>query len=1034
MTMKTSRPASFIKGSLGFRLAGLFSLIFLLLLAGFAYYTAQTQSRLINQRLEAHATALARTLAAALETPVATASSGRLESALLALSGTPGLHQVEVRSPTGEPIARLAQTSGGRWHTLIGTAGDAAGSAPARHVDADMLFAQANIGSASPLGSVRLAFDRSAARHTDRVVRRDALIGGAMMVLVIVATVLAALRRPMADVASAAAFARGLTSGRQAPLEVSGTAPELATLAHDLNDAADSLERSRRALAYSERHYRELVENLAEPVFETDSGFLVSYVNPPWSAVVGRSTGETLGKPLTDFIASDPPTEFMQALDTLQRGGADADALTLHGLHPRARQGWLDLKMSPRFDENNRLTGFSGAISDVGVHKDTERRLLSSIHAAEAANRTKNAFLANISHEIRTPMNAIIGMTDLVLDSQLSAEQREYLGLARNASEALLGIINNILDFSRIESGQVDFEQIPFSVRACVELAIDSVAESAQAKDLKLSSQVDPMVPDALIGDPHRFRQVIVNLVGNAIKFTDRGFVSLRVARQAQEDGEVVLQVVVRDSGIGIAPEQLERIFDPFSQADDSVTRRFGGTGLGLTISSELVARMHGSIEVSSKPAEGSLFTFTARMPIAQPPARSDALDWTLEGMPALIVTGGERQNCPLCELLDSWQMKSHQVDSGEAALETLTEAATAGHAYPLVVLGDSPGSQDVFELAERVQQDPLIRPQVMILIAGAGQRGDAARCRAIGIAAYLTRPFEPADVFNAILQSFAPHPDGALITRHSLRERQRNLHVLVAEDDPQMRAMTVELLERLGHSAHGVATGREAVDASAAARFDLILMDTQRAATKGLEATALIRKREVHEGHHTPIIALVGESRAEDGEACLAAGMNGHVGKPLRAAEFAAMLDAVANGSITGTREVTGTAGHSEGQRTFARDEAIEYLGGDTELLAELATMYLETEEQSRQKLRQSISVGDYAAAYATVSTIKGSVGSFAAGPALGAANRVERLCREGGGPLLEDALRGLEQELNRLADALRIEIGNDPDAPPDD
>ena len=243
-----------------------------------------------------------------------------------------------------------------------------------------------------------------------------------------------------------------------------------------------------------------------------------------------------------------------------------------------------------------------------------------------------------------------------------------------------------------------------------------------------------------------------------------------------------------------------------------------------------------------------------------------------------------------------------------------------------------------------------------------------------------------------------------------------------------------LELLERLGHSAHGVATGREAVDASAAARFDLILMDTQRAATKGLEATALIRKREVHEGHHTPIIALVGESRAEDGEACLAAGMNGHVGKPLRAAEFAAMLDAVANGSITGTREVTGTAGHSEGQRTFARDEAIEYLGGDTELLAELATMYLETEEQSRQKLRQSISVGDYAAAYATVSTIKGSVGSFAAGPALGAANRVERLCREGGGPLLEDALRGLEQELNRLADALRIEIGNDPDAPPDD
>ena len=1014
--------------SLGYRLAGLFSLVFALMLAAFAYYTAGTQTRLINQRLETHALTHARVLAAAAELALETGSNEALEAALVAVSGAPGLYSAEVVAGNGAILASRIRSADGSWQDPGPRTSLPKPSAERIGQPADLLFSGASIGPGGALGRVGLTFDRSAARNTDKQIRSNAMAGGAIMLLITICTVFLALRRPMNDVARAAAFARGLSTGKQPPLETSSAAPELATLADDLNQAAASLEQGRRALAYSERHYRELVETLAEPVFEADNEFLITYVNAPWEHVLGRSPEETLGKHLNAFITGDTNETFSTALGTLQHEGAAAGPVVLHGLRPRAREGSLDLRIAPRFDDANRLVGYSGAVSDVSVHKEAERKLKDSIHAAEAASRTKNAFLANISHEIRTPMNAIIGMTDLVLDSELSDEQREYLGLARNASETLLGIINNILDFSRIESGQVDFEQIPFSLRACVDLVIEGVAESAHTKRLKLSSQVDPMVPDALVGDPHRIRQVLHNLVGNGIKFTDQGFVSLRIELLSRDETEVVLRFAVRDSGVGIAPDKQACIFDAFSQVDDSATRRHGGTGLGLTISGELVARMHGRIEVNSEPGEGSTFSFTARLPIAQPASQANNSDWTLENMPALIVTGGERQNCPLCEMIRNWQMQPVQAESASRALELLESHATAGQAFPLVILGDSPGNDDVFELAESIQHNPLVRPRVMILVAGAGQRGDAARCRALGVSAYLTRPIEASDLFNAILQGFSPRRDGALITRHSLRERHNSLHVLVAEDNPVMREMTLKLLERLGHSAHSVTNGLEAVEASAAARFDLILMDIQMPEMSGLEATAAIRKREASEGHYTPIIALTAESREADREASLAAGMNGHVTKPVRAAEFATMLDAVARGSATGSAEAQAVRDEGKAEKTFDREAAIDYLGGDTALLSQLVKMYLEGEAEARTQLNRSIEDQDYRAAYAIVSTIKGSVGSLAANPAVAAASRVEQLCRDGGSPLLADALRTLQQELGRLAEALRNELTASP------
>lgn len=1030
MTKRAPQSAKAMHASLGFRLAGLFSLVFALMLAAFAYYTAQTQSQLINRRLQTHALTHAKVLASAAELALKAGAGPQLEDALRALSGTPGLRSAKIVSDSGFTLARLERTVDGKWNTFNAEAQGPTVPDAADEQKSDLLVSGASIGPGGALGRVVLIFDRSAATSADIQIRRHALIGGAIMLLITIVTVFAALRRPMKDVANAAAFARGLTSGRQAPLEASSAAPELSALATDLNDAATSLEQSRQALAYSERHFRELVENLAEPVFETDGDFLVTYVNAPWIQVLGRSPSESVGRHLSEFITSDPAAAFNQTLDALQSKGAGANPLIIHDLLPRASEGSLDLKIAPRVDEVGRIIGYSGAVSDVTIHKEAERKLKSSIHASEVASRAKNAFLANISHEIRTPMNAIIGMTDLVLDSQLSSEQREYLGLARNASEALQGIINNILDFSRIESGQVDFEQIPFSLRACVDLVIEGLAESADAKSLKLSSQVDPLAPDALVGDPHRLRQVLHNLVGNGIKFTDQGFVSLRIELISRESGEVVLRFSVHDSGVGIAREQQASIFDAFSQVDDSATRRHGGTGLGLTISNELVARMHGRIEVSSTLGEGSTFTFTARMPIAQPAAQGTALDWTLEKMPALIVTGGERQGCPLCDMLRSWQMEPAQIESADGAITLLERSATAGHAFPLVVLGDGPGNDDVFDLAERIQCNPLIRPQVLILVAGAGQRGDAARCRTLGVAAYLTRPFDASDLFNAILQGFAPRRDGALITRHSLRERQNSLHVLVAEDNPVIREMTLKLLDRLGHSAHSVANGREAVEASAGARFDLILMDVQMPEMTGLEATVAIRKREAREGHHTPIIALTAENREGDRAACLAAGMNGHVFKPVRAAEFAAMLDAVAQGNAIGRNEIEAVRDEGPVEKTFDREAALEYLGGDAALLAQLTSMYLEGETESRNKLSKNIADQDFRAAYATVSTIKGSVGSLAAAPAVAAANRLEQLCRGGASSQLDDALRALQQELVRLAAALRSDNGNKSDS----
>jgi two-component system, sensor histidine kinase and response regulator len=748
---------------------------------------------------------------------------------------------------------------------------------------------------------------------------------------------------------------------------------------------------------------------------------------------VNRSMCEIVGYPEPDLLAlsfqnithADDLEADLGHVGRLLAGEARTYQMEKRYRHKDGHTVWVLLGVSLVPDAAGNPLHFVAQVQDISSRKQGELALRQATQVAEAASRAKSEFLANMSHEIRTPMNGILGMTDLLLETDLTPDQRDSLGLVKSSADALLTVINDILDFSKIEAGKLDIDPVPFSLRDAVGDTLKALAIRAHAKGLELACDIRPEVPELVIGDAHRLRQVLTNLVGNAIKFTERGEVVVRAEWVGAEGDADRVRFSVTDTGIGIPHDKLRTVFDPFTQADGSTTRKFGGTGLGLTICQRLVELMGGRVWADSTLGQGSTFFFEIRLARARGSIeRIISIPVDLNGLAVLIADDNTTNRRVLAETVRHWGAKPTCVSSGVEALAELRWAVTNGNPFPLLLLDGMMPGMDGFMVVEQIGKEPALASVTILMLTSADQQGDAARCRDLGVSAYLVKPVKPTELNRAIAASLPSSPlpivfdDRVRVPAASPEPSIRPLRVLLAEDNAVNQRVVVRLLEKYGHAITVAGDGRLALKALDEAAFDLVLMDVQMPEMDGFEATRAIREREAGSGTWTPIVAMTAHAMKGDRERCLAAGMDDYVSKPVERTELLRVLAWAADRPV-GAQDAADSIA-IEGSPALDRYSALQRLGGDEELFADVSGVFLQDSPRMMTELRRGVAAGDVPLVQRTAHSLKSAAGYVGGQPAMDAAEYLEGLAATGNFADAPRALEALTREIDRLTDAL--------------